>query len=208
MKNLPLLFVGIFFCIAFSWTGLILSSHVQYGALEPVALEEGTEAYPQAPVGLAHQGKQEYISQGCMYCHSQQVRPKGYGADFERNWGPRNTVARDYIMQERVLLGTSRTGPDLANVGGRTLTRDWHHQHLYDPQITSPGSVMPPFRYLYKLQPIKGEPSPNAITFPKDYPSPPPEGYEVVPTRRAEALVEYLLSLKIDYELPEARNYE
>lgn len=213
MKNLPILFLGIFFTLAFSWAGLILSSQVQYGALEPTTSTldadgnpvEGETVFPRASSGLAEQGKKVYISEGCMYCHSQQVRPQGFGADFERGWGPRQSVPRDYILQERVLLGTMRTGPDLANVGGRPLTADWHHQHLYNPQITSPGSVMPPFAYLYEVQEIGSSPSPDALSFPPNSEFGPPEGYEVVPSQKAKALVEYLLSLKINYELPEAK---
>lgn len=213
MKNLPLLFLGIFFFLAFSWAGLILSSQVQYGGLEPTTstLDEegnpmqGETMYPRAPSGFALQGKRVYMREGCMYCHSQQVRPQGFGADFERGWGPRQTVPRDYILQERPLLGTMRTGPDLANVGGRPLTADWHHQHLYNPQITSPGSNMPPFAYLYVVREIDGEPSPNALSIPPDSPYAPDEGFEVVPTEDAHALVEYLLSLKINYELPDAK---
>lgn len=214
MKNLPLLFLGIFFTLAFSWSGLILSSEIQYGKLLPTTStlnaegepEEGGELFPAASPGIALQGKEVYQNQGCMYCHSQQVRPKGYGADFERGWGPRQTVPRDYILEDRVLLGTMRTGPDLANVGGRALSADWHHQHLYNPQITSPGSVMPPFRYLYRMQEIDPEgPSPDAVDVPADFPYAPPPGYEVVPTDEAKALVAYLLSLRIDYELPEAK---
>ena len=166
MKNLPLLFCGIFFALAFSFTGLILTSHIQIGSLTqttesleatddldengmPVmVMTEGDPLYPAMPVGLAQQGKEIYISMGCMYCHSQQVRRNEFGADIERGWGPRQTVARDYILQERVLLGTMRTGPDLAHLGGRyagDAGRDWNHLHLYNPQIVSKGSTMPPF---------------------------------------------------------------
>lgn len=204
MKNFFLIFAGIFFCIAFSWTGLLLSSHIQYGNLEPISLEEGEKPYPRAISGLAEVGKTIYIDQGCLYCHSQQVRRKGYGADFERGWGDRASVARDYILQGRVLLGTMRTGPDLMTVGQRLSTADWHHLHLYDPRITSKGSIMPSFDYLYIKQKIKGTPSPNALKFPPDYHQL-PAGYEIIPSQRAEALVAYLLSLKLDYELPEAR---
>ena len=105
------------------------------------------------------------------------------------------------------MLGTIRTGPDLAHLGGRyagDAGRDWNHIHLYNPQIVSEGSTMPPFAFLYKVQEIENEPSPNALNFPPDSEYAPEPGYEVVPTRRAEALVEYLLSLKIDYSLPEA----
>lgn len=246
MKNLPLLFLGIFFTLAFSWTGLILSSQVPFkegeaawGKLEPVTetlLNPSTEEpiagvmaevqrdgqrsirvrgmdvpgemrYPQAPVGIARQGKQIYMSMGCMYCHSQQVRHSGFGNDIERGWGIRGTVPRDYIHQERVLLGTMRTGPDLASVGVRYSGQggiDWHHSHLWDPTITSPGSIMPPFRFLYKVIPVDEEPEAYEVRIPDDHPSAPPAGYKVVPTDKAEALVEYLLSLRIDYGLPEA----
>lgn len=221
MKNLPLLFCGIFFALAFSFTGLILSSHIQLGSLtqttetlvpsdaDPsvMVMAEGEPLYPVKPVGLAQQGKQEYISLGCMYCHSQQVRRAEFGADIDRGWGPRQTVARDYILQDRVLLGTMRTGPDLAHLGGRyagDAGRDWNHLHLYNPQIVSKGSTMPPFAFLYDVREIDGTPSEDALVFPPDSPYAPEPGYEVVPTRRAEALVEYLLSLKINYSLPEA----
>ncbi len=205
MKNLPLLFTGIFFCLAFSWVGLILTSQIQFGGLEPVSMAEGEPAFPQNPVGLAKQGKQVYIDQGCIYCHSQQTRRKGFGADFERNWGDRQSVARDYILQERVLLGTSRTGPDLMTIGQRQPSPEWHHLHLYNPQITSEGSIMPPFRYLYEKRKIGDQPSPRALRFPPGFSDAPEPGYEIVPTARAEQLVAYLLSLKLDYELPESR---
>lgn len=205
MKNIWLLFLGIFACIAASWTGLILSSQIQYGHLQPVAPEEGERPVPRAIAGDADQGKQVYQDLGCIYCHSQQVRRKGFGADFERGWGDRQSVPRDYILQQRVLLGTSRTGPDLMTVGSRLPSADWHYLHLYDPQITSPDSIMPQFKYLFKLKRIGEAPSPKALKFPPAYAHKPPQGYEVVPTERAEQLVAYLLSLKLDYSLPEAK---
>ncbi len=213
MKNLPLLFLGIFFTLAFSWTGLVLSSHLQFGDLTPTTptLDEegrpvaGEELFPRTMPGLAQRGKQVYIREGCMYCHSQQVRARGFGADFERGWGDRQSVPRDYIRQERVLLGTMRTGPDLTNTGDRAMDANWHHSHLYDPVITSPGSIMPPYPWLYEVRPIDEErgPSENAVNVPQSSRYAPPEGYEVIPTADAEALVAYLLSLKLDYELPE-----
>jgi len=218
MRNLPLLFCGIFFALAFSYTGLLVTGNIQIGSLEPstetlvpsdddptiMVMPAGEQTYPRKISGLAEQGKQVYISMGCMYCHSQQTRRQGFGADIDRGWGLRQTVARDYILQDRVLLGTMRTGPDLVHVGGRPLTADWHHLHLYNPQITSEGSTMPPYAFLYEVREIQNAPSPNALVFPPDSEFAPEPGHEVVPTRRAEALVEYLLSLKVDYSLPEA----
>ena len=231
MKNIVLLFFGILFTIAFSFTGVIVSANLQVGKLsqatseqEPVLdLEgnpvigpdgrevmkniEGEKLYPLKEGGVALQGKQVYIEMGCIYCHTQQIRRQGFGADIDRSWGVRATVARDYILQDRVLLGTMRTGPDLAHVGGRFAGdggREWHHQHLCNPQITSKGSNMPPFPFLYEVREIEGERSPNAVKIADDSPYGPGPGFEVIPTRRAEVLVEYLLSLKVDYSLPEA----
>ncbi|MFT4901447.1 MAG: cytochrome c oxidase cbb3-type subunit 2 [Lentimonas sp.] len=212
MKNLPLLFCGIFFALAFSFCGIILSSNHQVGSLTRTSETldengnsvEGEPLFPRVMPGLAQQGKQVYIEMGCIYCHTQQVRRAGFGGDSERGWGPRASVARDYITQERVLLGTMRTGPDLMNVGGRPLNADWHNLHLYNPQITSEGSNMPPFAFLYDVREIDGSPAADALKFPPNSKYAPEAGYEVVPTRRAKALVEYLLSLKLDYSLPEA----
>lgn len=226
MKNLPLLFFGIFFFLAFSWWGIIFVGQrsPNLGGLQP-ATETlvdaegnpvgGTEgfnnpdmtAYPLALVGSAQRGKEVYISMGCVYCHSQQVRRKGIGSDFERGWGDRQTVARDYIQQERVMLGTMRTGPDLMNVGQRIPTADWHHLHLYNPRTTSPGSYMPPFAFLYDLREIGDTgPSPEALNLGGEFA--PPPGYEVVPKQEANDLVAYLLSLKLDYDLPEIKREE
>jgi len=209
MKSLPLLFLGIFFALAFSFTGLVVSSQIQFGDLEPAMTADGSAPLPRATVGLAEQGKQVYIEAGCLYCHSQQLRRPGFGSDYER-WarGPyRMTVARDYIRQKRVLLGTMRTGPDLANVGQRLPSRDWHYLHLWDPRIydTHKNSIMPAFRYYFDVKPIKnGQREPDALNFPAGYEGGPPEGYQVVPTQEGKAIVEYLLSLRVDYELPEA----
>ncbi len=205
MKRLPLLLLGIFLTIAFSFTGIVLTSNIQFGQLTPAATEEDGDKYPLAPVGTAHQGKQAYIDLGCVYCHTQQVRRKGFGADYERGWGERQSVPRDYIRQERVLVGTMRTGPDLMNVGTRLSSKDWHFLHLYDPQITSKGSVMQPYQFLFKKQKIGLDPSPEALKFPPGYKHAPESGYEVVPTEKAKQLVDYLLSLKYDYELPESK---
>jgi cytochrome c oxidase cbb3-type subunit 2 len=86
-----------------------------------------------------------------------------------------------------------RTGPDLVNIGARQSGKDWHYLHLYEPQITSKGSVMPPFPFLFAKN-VKGE----AVRLPNSQDS-------IVPNDRALALVEYLRSLDHTYELPEAQ---
>ena len=75
--------------------------------------------------------------------------------------------------------------------------------------FTSDGkSTMPPFAFLYETREIDGAPSKDALKFPPNSQYAPNAGYEIVPTRRAKALVEYLLSLKINYSLPEAQIVE
>jgi cytochrome c oxidase cbb3-type subunit II len=204
MNRAPLIFLGIFFCLAFSWTGIVLTNQVSYGDLKPHFDESEGKAFPQQIPGLAQQGKLVYQDLGCVYCHTQQVRRPGFGADDKRGWGDRQSVARDYIRERRVMLGTMRTGPDLRNIGARQADRTWHLLHLYDPQITSKGSNMPPYPFLFEVRKVVGESSPRAISLPRNYPV--PAGHEVVPTARAEALVAYLQSLRDDYAYPETFN--
>lgn len=199
MNRAPLIFLGIFFAIAFSWTGVVLTNHLTYADLQPVFDENEGKAFPQRLPGNAERGKEVYRDLGCVYCHTQQVRHAGYGVDIERGWGERGSVARDYIHEKRVYLGTMRTGPDLRNVGARFAGeggRDWHIQHFYDAQITSKGSIMPNFRFLFETRKIVGEASPKAIhaKLPSEYQ--PPEGHEIVLTQRGEDLIAYMLALK------------
>jgi len=203
MNKGPLLFLGIFLALAFSWTGIVLTNHLTLGRIGTYVDADTGTAFPQAVPGLARQGKLVYQQLGCIYCHTQQVRRPGFGADDLRGWGERQSVPRDYVQQDRLLLGTMRTGPDLMNVGARPLNADWHFKHLLDPQLTSPGSNMPPFGFLFETRKIVGQPSPKAIQgLPPQYA--PPPGHELVPTHRAEALVAYLMSLKHEFDYPES----
>ncbi len=201
MKHGPLIFLGVFLTFASSWLVLVFVPYIQLGSLKPVEDVPGAE-YPQPYGGLASVGQKVYANNGCIYCHSQQVRPEGFGADFERGWGPRRTVARDYLFDDPVMLGTMRTGPDLANIGARQPSREWHHLHLYNPQITSPGSIMPPFAFLYKTRKVVGERSDDALKLPEEFA--PAEDYEVVPSDEARGLVEYLIRQNRTQELQEA----
>jgi cytochrome c oxidase cbb3-type subunit 2 len=202
MNYAPLVFLGVFLTLASSWVGLVLAPQLQLGRQQEVKIEETSEVYPPVRPGLAQRGMEVYKANGCIYCHSQQVRPPGFGADIERNWGQRRTVSRDYLHDKPVMLGTMRTGPDLANIGVRQTSVEWHLLHLYDPQITSKGSIMPPFRFLFEKRKIGAKPSPDALALPREFA--PEPGYEIVPKPEAKALVQYLLSLKANVPLPEA----
>ncbi len=211
MNKGPLLFLGIFLTLAFSWVGLVLTSQIQFGGLTPYYDPNEAKPFPDKPSGLAMQGRMVYQDLECMTCHSQQVRRPGFGADTERGWGKWQSVARDYIYEPRVFLGSMRTGPDLRNVGARQASADWQYLHLFDPQLTSPGSNMPPSGFLFTYRKVLGQVSPLALKLPSDYARQhglDRPGYELVPTPRAEALVAYMLSLKDPYEFPEARPYQ
>ncbi len=200
MNSMPRLFVGIFVVFIFAWVGLVATPYLQLGNMQPEVDPDTGAQLPPVPSGLAAHGSKVYASMGCVYCHSQQVRPEEAGADLARGWGARRTVPRDYIREKPVYLGTMRTGPDLTNIGARQPSANWHYQHLYNPQMVR-GSIMPPFRFLFENRKIVGEPSPEALEIPGVAVVP---GYEIVPTQDARALVAYLLSLNRNYSLKEA----
>lgn len=200
MNRTPLIFLGIFAVLAFSWTGIALSNFLGYGSLKPYYDDNDGRAYPLQVSGEAARGKLVYQDLECVACHTQQVRE----VDLARAWGVRAGVARDYLREDRPLLGDLRIGPDLRNFGARAPTRARLYLHLYDARLTSPASTMPPFGFLFDERKIVGQPSPDALVLPDGLR--PPAGYEIVPTRRAEDLVSYLLSLNDTYAYPETRN--
>ncbi len=89
---------------------------------------------------LEAEGRSLFMSYGCFYCHSQQVRPSDWGIGNVSQTG-------DYYYDSPNALGTERTGPDLAQIGGMRPTI-WHHLHDRDPRSVSPGSIMPNFGFL------------------------------------------------------------
>jgi cbb3-type cytochrome oxidase cytochrome c subunit len=119
MKGLAPLFLGIFGTFAFSWVGLTVIPNWQIGHLNPQSDEEGTDVYPMPQSGMATRGARVYAANGCIYCHSEQVRAEYAGADIERKWGDRRSAPRDYVFERPVFLGKMRMGQDLANIGAR-----------------------------------------------------------------------------------------
>jgi cbb3-type cytochrome oxidase cytochrome c subunit len=119
MKGLAPLFLGIFGTFAFSWIGLTVIPTWQIGHLDPESDEEGTDIYPRPQSGMFERGGHVYAANGCVYCHSQQVRADYIADDIERKWGNRRSAPRDYIFERPVFLGKMRMGQDLANIGAR-----------------------------------------------------------------------------------------
>lgn len=268
------IFLGVFATFVASWWGMIFAPQLQIGSQQPKAPEGATVAYPTVRPGIAEQGHRVYVAQGCVYCHSQQVRQEGYtfdvlltgttnqqdtiavlqklgvkdpakavaaandkspeavaknvsqkqaaadsklltdagataqtlfiptGADMSRGWGMRQSVAQDYLQEYPVQIGSSRFGPDLANVGARLPDAQWHLRHLYNPRTEVKGSVMPAYQYLFEKRKVGKTPSPDALKLPAEFA--PEAGYEIVPKPEAHQLVAYLQSLKVSTALFEA----
>lgn len=100
---------------------------------------EGLQPYS----ALELEGRDIYIREGCIGCHSQMVRP--FRAETER-YG-HYSVAGESVWEHPFLWGSKRTGPDLARVGGR-YSDEWHRVHLMDPRAVVPESNMPPYPWL------------------------------------------------------------
>ena len=135
-KNIGLL--TLFMVLAVSIGGLtqIVPLFFQDVVNEPV---EGMKPY----TALQLEGRDIYIREGCVGCHSQMVRP--FRAETER-YG-HYSVAGESVYDHPFLWGSKRTGPDLARVGGR-YSDDWHRAHLYNPRNVVPESKMPSYPWL------------------------------------------------------------
>ncbi len=207
MNRFRIIFTGFLLTFFSSWVGLVLLPVITVGGFkQSVDPATGVKMPPDLTETEAR-GQKVYIANGCVYCHSQQVRPERVGTDIARGWGSRRTIAADYMAHGRALLGTMRTGPDLSNIGTRNPSEVWQFMHLYNPQTVSKGSNMPPFPFLFIKREIKGNKSPDALTLPPEFA--PPEGMEIVPTDDAKALVAYLQSLKFSsYTEPGAERAE
>lgn len=105
---------------------------------------------------IAYNGKLSYISNGCVACHTQQVR----NVDMDKVWGDRPGIASDYAGITRTdfwtntatLMGTERTGPDLTNIGKRQPSLAWNLLHLYQPRAVVEKSIMPAYPWLFEVK--------------------------------------------------------
>ncbi|MBS1647515.1 MAG: cytochrome c [Bacteroidetes bacterium] len=159
------------------------------------------DAKPLSKEAMA--GKLIYISEGCVACHSQQVR----NVDMDKPFGARPGMAADYANIKRTsffqntatLMGTERTGPDLTDVGNRQPSLDWNLMHLYNPRAVIKQSIMPSYEWLFE---IKAKPAKTDVVVNV------PEAFmkgktgKIVAKKEVLQLVAYLQSLK-QVPLPE-----
>lgn len=143
-------------------------------------------------------GKRVFISNGCVACHSQQVR----NVAMDKAWGSRPGIAADYAGNERMswwmntatLMGTERTGPDLTNIGHRLPSEDWHLLHLYNPRAVAPQSIMPAYPWMFEWT-DNPKPGDKVIKVPAEF-SKLKNEQQLVAKNEAVQLVAYLLTLK------------
>jgi cytochrome c oxidase cbb3-type subunit I/II len=125
---------------------------------------------PYTPLEL--QGRDLYIREGCSNCHSQTVRP--FRSETER-YGE-YSKAGEFVYDHPFLWGSKRTGPDLAREGGK-YGDSWHYNHLMDPRLMSPGSIMPEYDWLI-TQPLDTTTTRAKINALQKVGVPYPSGYE------------------------------
>ncbi len=121
---------------------------------------------------LELQGRDVYIREGCVNCHTQTVRP--FRSETER-YGE-YSKAGEFVYDHPFLWGSKRTGPDLHRVGGK-YSDAWHYNHLMDPTSMSPGSIMPPYPWLVK-QKLDISTTPSKIRAMQTLGVPYPEDYD------------------------------
>lgn len=151
----------------------------------------------------AEMGKAIFISEGCMACHTQQVR----NVDMDKVWGKRPSIAADYAgisrtdiwMNTATLMGTERTGPDLTNIGSRQPSSEWNLTHLYNPRILVKESIMPSYPWLFEEK-ENVLPTDVVVTVPEEYLT--EKHNKIVARPEALHLIAYLQSL-VQVELPE-----
>ncbi|WP_396159259.1 cytochrome-c oxidase, cbb3-type subunit I [Flavobacterium sp.] len=107
-----------------------------------------TSVKPYTPLEL--EGRDLYIREGCNNCHSQLVRP--FRSEVKR-YGE-YSKSGEYVYDHPFLWGSKRTGPDLMRVGGK-YPHSWHFSHMWNPQATTTGSIMPAYKWMFDNKKMK-----------------------------------------------------
>lgn len=188
------LVIGALAIIAFATIVLVVVPYLQ---LKKIAPPEGLKPYTESQA----RGRKIYMSNGCVYCHSQQPRSANLAPDAQRGWG-RAPTTNDYAYDQVHLLGTMRTGPDLFNIGARQSSSDWHLGHLYQPRAYVPTSNMPAFPYLFN-EVTKAKEDAVVVHLPPEYTK---DGVTIVATQEALDLVKYLKGM--DHTYPVKKSIE
>ena len=221
--------LGLAASFGLAWLFVVVVPFVKMRNLEPITLSKEVDGaagifYPKRS-GRIVNGAKVYAQNGCYLCHTQVVRPTYAGNDMYRpDWGGlakdpergdtrRETNAYDFEGETFAQIGSTRMGPDLANLARRLDAAvaakgsgdpaALLYAHLYDPRRSPDNrkSTCPSYRFLFNRREIKGQPSIEALPFGGDATT------ELLPSSDAKALVSYLLAMKKDQPVPAALNF-
>lgn len=188
-KNLVLLAFSVFVTLSI---GVAIIPAYQMEEYEPIPGQRDL-------TDSQREGLNIYVSEGCVACHTQQVR----SIEMDKTWGERPSLASDYYYskqrmdvwrQSPSLLGSERTGPDLTNVGKRQPSDQWHLLHLYNPRLVVEASIMPSYPWLFKKMQV-ADLSIDDVTLPQNI-TKVREDEVLVAKEDALYLLDYLKSLK------------
>ncbi len=179
--------------------GLFLSLTLLVAVIPAIYNQDNNAPLPGAQQlsGDAIKGKALYVANGCVGCHTQQVR----NIEMDKVWGERPSIAADYAAIRRTdfwrntatLMGTERTGPDLTNIGNRQPSIDWQLLHLYQPRAVVKQSIMPAYQWMfeYKEKPGKND---KVVNVPDEFMR--GRKGKIVAKPEALQLIAYLFTLK------------
>jgi cytochrome c oxidase cbb3-type subunit I/II len=146
---------------------------------------------PYTPLEL--HGRDIYIREGCVNCHTQMVRP--FRSETER-YGE-YSKSGEFVYDHPFLWGSKRTGPDLHRIGGK-YSNTWHYNHMLAPDAVSTGSIMPAYPWLFD-QYINKETTAGKITALRTIGVPYDDGFEGVANEQLDAqAAQIAASLKAD----------
>lgn len=142
-------------------------------------------------------GKAVYVENGCVACHTQQVR----NVEMDNPFGKRPSIPADFAINRRTdfwrntanLMGTQRTGPDLTNIGERQPSDQWHLIHLYQPRAAVKESIMPAYPYLF-IEREELQPHDIEVKIPEKYVR--TKNKKIVASEKVLYLLAYLKSLR------------
>ncbi len=137
---------------------------------------------PYTPLEL--NGRDIYVREGCYTCHSQMIRP--FRSEVMR-YDPNDleySKAGEYVYDHPFQWGSKRTGPDVHRLGGK-YPDSWHFYHMLEPESMSPGSIMPPYPWLFE-QDWDKERLPDKIRAMQTLGVPYPEGFDTEALADAE----------------------
>lgn len=179
---------------------IFLALSIGIAVMPAYQMQDNNGPLPGQPKMTAqeHDGQKVFIAEGCVACHTQQVR----NIPMDKMWGDRPSIPSDYYYgKERMsiwqqtpsVLGSERTGPDLTNVGVRQSGMAWQMMHLHNPRSVVKESIMPSYPWLFVA---KQHPSKDDVVVPVGPGILPDTSWAMVATKEAKDLVAYLLSLK------------